>query len=47
MSKALKLQHESEDRKNEFIISELETKVENLQESIKKKDATMQLLNVD
>lgn len=30
MSKALKLQQEAEDRKNDFIISELENKVENL-----------------
>jgi hypothetical protein len=37
MSKALKLQQESEDHKNEFIISELENKVGNLQGLITEK----------
>jgi hypothetical protein len=41
MSKALKLQQETEDRKNEFLISELENKVEGLQ------DAVVQSLKVD
>jgi predicted RNase H-like nuclease (RuvC/YqgF family) len=34
MNKALKLQQETEDRKNKFIISKLENKVENLQGSL-------------
>ena len=37
MSKALKLQQENEDKKNEFIINDLEKKIENLENSLKEK----------
>jgi chromosome segregation ATPase len=47
MSKALKLQQEAEDRKNEFIISELENKVEDLEGALKEKDDMVQSLWVD
>jgi hypothetical protein len=37
LSKALKLQQENEDKKNEFIINDLEKKIENLENSLKEK----------
>jgi hypothetical protein len=43
LSKALKLQQENEDKKNEFIINDLEKKVETLENSLKEKDS---LLNI-
>jgi hypothetical protein len=39
LSKALKLQQDDEDRKNEFVISGLEKKIEELENSLKEKDA--------
>jgi hypothetical protein len=42
-SKALKLQQENEDKKNEFIINDLEKKDETLENSLKEKDS---LLNI-
>jgi hypothetical protein len=38
LSKALRLQQEGEDRKNEFIITGLEEKVEDLEKLLKEKD---------
>jgi hypothetical protein len=43
LSKALKLQQENEDKKNEFIINDLEKKIETLENSLKEKDI---LLNI-
>jgi hypothetical protein len=41
LSKALKLQQENEDKKNKFIISYLEKKIENLENSLKEKDSPL------
>jgi DNA repair exonuclease SbcCD ATPase subunit len=43
LSKALKLQQENEDKKNEFIISDLEQKIENLENSLKEKDSLLSI----
>jgi site-specific recombinase len=43
LSKALKLQQENEDKKNEFIINDLLKKIETLENSLKEKDS---LLNI-
>jgi hypothetical protein len=39
LSKALKLQQDYEDRNNEFVISVLEKKIEDLENSLKEKDS--------
>jgi hypothetical protein len=41
LSKALKLQQDDEDRKNEFVINGLEKKIEDLENSLKEKDALL------
>jgi hypothetical protein len=41
LSKALKLQQDDEDRKNGFVISGLEKKIEDLENSLKEKDALL------
>jgi chromosome segregation ATPase len=41
LSKALKLQQENEDKKNEFITTDLEKKIENLENSLKEKDSLL------
>jgi hypothetical protein len=41
LSKALKLQQDDEDRKNEFVINGLEKKIEELENSLKEKDAML------
>jgi hypothetical protein len=41
LSKALKLQQDDEDRKNKFVISGLEKKIEDLENSLKEKDALL------
>jgi chromosome segregation ATPase len=43
LSKALRLQQENEDKKNEFIVNDLEKKIETLENSLKEKDS---LLNI-
>jgi uncharacterized coiled-coil protein SlyX len=43
LSKALKLQKENEDKRNEFIINDLEKQIETLENSLKEKDS---LLNI-
>jgi hypothetical protein len=43
LSKALKLQQENEDKKNEFIINGLEKKIENLENSLKEKDSLLSI----
>jgi hypothetical protein len=43
LSKASKLQQENEDKKNEFIINDLEKRIETLENSLKEKDS---LLNI-
>jgi hypothetical protein len=43
LSKALKLQQENEDKKNEFIISDLEKNIENLENSLKEKDSLLSI----
>lgn len=47
MNKALKLQQESKDQKNDFIISELEKKVEDFKGLIKEKDVMILSLKTD
>jgi hypothetical protein len=47
MSKALKLQQETEDHKNGCIISKLENKVEGLQGSLEEKDIGVQSFKAD
>jgi hypothetical protein len=44
LSKALKLQQENEDKKNEFITSDLEKKIENLENSLKEKDSLLTIV---
>jgi hypothetical protein len=44
LSKALKLQQDDEDRKNEFVISDLEKKIEHLENSLKERDALLSLV---
>jgi hypothetical protein len=41
LSKALKLQQDDEDRKNEFVINGLEKKIEDLENSLKEKDSLL------
>jgi hypothetical protein len=41
LSKALKLQQDDEDRKNRFVISGLEKKIEDLENSLKEKDVLL------
>jgi hypothetical protein len=41
LSKALKMQQDDEDRKNEFVISGLEKKIEELENLLKEKDALL------
>jgi hypothetical protein len=43
LSKALKLQQENEDKKNEFIINDLEKKIENLENSLKDKGSLLSI----
>ena len=43
LSKALKLQQENEDKKNEFIINDLEKKIESLENSLKEKDSPLNI----
>jgi chromosome segregation ATPase len=43
LSKALKLQQENEEIKNEFIISGLEEKIKNLENSLKEKDSLLSI----
>jgi hypothetical protein len=42
LSKALKMQHDSEDRKNQVIIKGLEDKIKELESSLKEKDILLQ-----
>jgi predicted NAD-dependent protein-ADP-ribosyltransferase YbiA (DUF1768 family) len=42
LSKALKMQQDTEDRKNEVIIEGLEDKIKKLEDSLRKKDILLQ-----
>jgi hypothetical protein len=41
LSKALKLQHEDEDKKNEFVVNNLEKRVKELENSLAEKDSKL------
>jgi hypothetical protein len=43
LNKALKLQQENDDKKNEFIINDLEKKIENLGNSLKENDSLLSI----
>jgi hypothetical protein len=47
LSKALKLQQESEDRKNELVVSNLEGKVKDLENLLEEKDSKMKTVEAD
>lgn len=42
LRKVLRLQQETEDQKNDYIVNELESKIEKLEELLKEKEVTMQ-----
>jgi chromosome segregation ATPase len=44
LSKALKMQQDNEDRKNEIIIEGLENKIKDLEASLEKKDFLLQMV---
>ena len=47
MSKALKLQQENEDRKNELVISNLEERVKELENLLEEKDSKIKIDKAD
>jgi hypothetical protein len=47
LSKALKLQQESEDKKNELIVNDLEKKVKNLEDLLEEKNSKLKVVEAN